>query len=157
MKTLSGIIGSGTQGNSRLLIVVAVGLLLLITACGRGSYPIELFSEMHYTQSYKAGEPDRLAPPSESVPWVGMGFAAVQKAVELAIFLLRAFPGNLRTEMMERWARAGRLLFQALLSRLFAISGQFLPPQLQTSGFLVLTIRTSGFVWLEGLGHYLTR
>ena len=77
MKTLSGIIGSGTQGNSRLLIVVAVGLLLLITACGRGSYPIELFSEMHYTQSYKAGEPDRLSPPSESVPWVGMGFAAV--------------------------------------------------------------------------------
>lgn len=78
MKKLSGILGYGRNGittNLHLVVVVSV-VLLLVAACGRGSYPIELFSEMHYTQSQRAGEPDRLSPPSESVPWGGMGFDA---------------------------------------------------------------------------------
>jgi mono/diheme cytochrome c family protein len=36
-----------------------------------GSYPIDIFPEMHYNQSYKAQEPPRLAPPPDSVPVTG--------------------------------------------------------------------------------------
>ena len=36
-----------------------------------GSYPIDIFPEMHYNQTYKAQEPPRLSPPSHSVPVTG--------------------------------------------------------------------------------------
>ena len=36
-----------------------------------GSYPVDIFQEMHYNQTYKSQEPPRLAPPSESVPITG--------------------------------------------------------------------------------------
>ena len=80
MKQLSSKLEYGPTGkvpNLRLVATLSLVLLLLVSACGRGSYAIELFSEMHYTQSQRAGEPDRLSPPSESVPWEGMGFATV--------------------------------------------------------------------------------
>ena len=80
MKILSSVWEYGARDkitDTRLLLILSFALLMLVSACGRGSYPIELFPEMHYTQSYKEGEPDRLSPPTESVPWEGMGFAAV--------------------------------------------------------------------------------
>ena len=40
-----------------------------------GSYPIDIFQEMHYNQSFKSQEPPRLSPAQESVPW--RGFAEV--------------------------------------------------------------------------------
>jgi len=77
MKIISGILGSGPRGNMLNKLWVATlsfVLLLLVSGCGRGAYPIELFTEMHYTQSQRAGEPDRLSPPASSIPWQGMGF-----------------------------------------------------------------------------------
>jgi mono/diheme cytochrome c family protein len=80
MKILLGVRGYSLSTKimeTRYLVALAFALLMLVSACGRGAYPIELFPEMHYTQSFKEGEPDRLSPPSGSVPWEGMGFAAV--------------------------------------------------------------------------------
>ena len=53
------------------LILVLIGLIS--SACmpwGRGTYQIEIFSEMHYAQSYKSQEPPRLYPAQGSVPFM---------------------------------------------------------------------------------------
>ena len=53
------------------LMLVLVGLIS--SACmpwGRGTYQIEIFSEMHYDQSYKSQEPPRLYPAEGSVPFM---------------------------------------------------------------------------------------
>ncbi len=49
-------------------LAVAIGLASASCYTGTGSYPIEVFSEMHYSQSFKAAEPPRLLPPEGSVP-----------------------------------------------------------------------------------------
>jgi mono/diheme cytochrome c family protein len=58
---------------SRRLVTVA-GLLMLsifvTSACAvqeSNTYPVETFSEMHYSQAFRAQEPPRLAPPADSV------------------------------------------------------------------------------------------
>ena len=69
------------------LAAAFVLLALTLAACkpgdpGRstGAYPIDIFQEMHYNQSYKAGEPPRLLPPEGSVPITGGYIPAVSKA-----------------------------------------------------------------------------
>ena len=61
-------------------VVLVVGLMMLSTlassACAvqeSNTYPVELFSEMHYSQAYKAQEPPRLAPLADSVVFVSTG------------------------------------------------------------------------------------
>ena len=60
--------------------LVPLGLALLAVGCGQpgegpwrstGSYPIDIFQEMHYNQSFKSQEPPRLSPPPDSVPVTG--------------------------------------------------------------------------------------
>ena len=46
-------------------VVLAVGMI----GCGQGTYPLDIFYEMHYSQSYKPGEPPRLAGVENAVPW----------------------------------------------------------------------------------------
>ena len=55
-------------------LVFIVGLMMLGTlatsACAvqeSNTYPVETFSEMHYSQAFKSQEPPRLAPPANSV------------------------------------------------------------------------------------------
>ena len=55
-----------------LLLAMAVGILA--SACGatlpgRGSYPLDIFYEMHYQQSYKSNEPPRLSGVADAVAW----------------------------------------------------------------------------------------
>ncbi|MBT4125890.1 MAG: hypothetical protein HOE43_05790 [Chloroflexi bacterium] len=64
-------------------LVMVVGLLMLGTlatsACAvqeNNTYPVETFSEMHYSQAYKAQEPPRLAPPADSVAFKTAGDAS---------------------------------------------------------------------------------
>ncbi|MBT3863227.1 MAG: hypothetical protein HOF71_05925 [Chloroflexi bacterium] len=64
-------------------LVMVVGLLMLGTlatsACAvqeNNPYPVETFSEMHYSQAYKAQEPPRLAPPADSVAFKTAGDAS---------------------------------------------------------------------------------
>ncbi len=60
--------------------LIPLGLALLAAGCGQpgespwrstGSYPIDIFQEMHYNQSFKSQEPPRLYPPPDSVPVTG--------------------------------------------------------------------------------------
>ena len=45
---------------------------LAAMACGQGAYPLDIFYEMHYQQSYKSGEPPRLPGVEGAVPvdWI---------------------------------------------------------------------------------------
>ena len=71
----------GTLAAALVLLVVAV------VACkpgdparSTGSYPIDIFQEMHYNATYKAGEPPRLLPPEDSIPVSGGFIRAGTKA-----------------------------------------------------------------------------
>ncbi|MCZ6538991.1 MAG: cytochrome c [Chloroflexi bacterium] len=64
----------------RRRFVLVAGLLSLaalsVSACAvqeSNTYPVETFSEMHYSQSFKSQEPPRLAPPAESVVFTPLG------------------------------------------------------------------------------------
>ena len=48
-------------------LALLVGLLAL--GCAQGSYPLDIFYEMHYQPSYKAHEPPRLSAPASAVPF----------------------------------------------------------------------------------------
>ena len=57
-----------------------VGLIMLfnviVTGCAiqeSNTYPVETFSEMHYSQAFKPQEPPRLAPPSNSIVFDSTG------------------------------------------------------------------------------------
>ena len=55
-----------------ILIILLTGLFSLAPTCQSGitqstTYPIELFSEMHYSQAYKSQETPRLKPVAEAV------------------------------------------------------------------------------------------
>ncbi len=43
--------------------------LLLTLGCAQGSYPLDIFYEMHYQKSFKAHEPPRLSVPDTAVAW----------------------------------------------------------------------------------------
>ncbi len=51
-----------------LAISLLVGLITL-AGCSQGSYPLDIFYEMHYQPSYKAHEPPRLSVPASAVAW----------------------------------------------------------------------------------------
>ena len=44
-----------------------LSLALVASACSTGAYPIDIFSEMHYQQSFRSQEPPRLDAPAGSV------------------------------------------------------------------------------------------
>jgi hypothetical protein len=55
---------------------VRFGLLLVLAAffavgCAEGSYPVDIFYEMHYQPSHHSQQPPRLMPPTGSVPITG--------------------------------------------------------------------------------------
>ena len=51
-----------------LVISLLVGVIVL-AGCSQGSYPLDIFYEMHYQPSYKAHEPPRLSVPASAVAW----------------------------------------------------------------------------------------
>lgn len=60
------------QNNRRLVIFAALSVLIvLMLGCSTGTYPIDIFPEMHYQQSYKIQEPPSLSAPPGSVPISG--------------------------------------------------------------------------------------
>ena len=63
----------GLTARGRLLALLGTLALagLLAAGCSQGSYPLDIFYEMHYQPSYKAHEPPRLSPPASAVPWYG--------------------------------------------------------------------------------------
>lgn len=55
----------------RLALVALAGAPLLVAACSKGAYQVEIFPEQHYQQSAKIQEPPRLEPPEGAVPITG--------------------------------------------------------------------------------------
>jgi cytochrome c len=56
-------------GRKALLgVSLLVGLLALV-GCAQGSYPLDIFYEMHYQPTFKSHEPPRLSVPESAVPW----------------------------------------------------------------------------------------
>ena len=51
------------------LVALAILAGLFVAGCTQGSYPVDIFYEMHYQQSYKSGEPPSLSAPAGSVAW----------------------------------------------------------------------------------------
>ncbi|HEY7064809.1 MAG TPA: cytochrome c [Chloroflexota bacterium] len=47
------------------------GHLLVLASCNAGSYPIDIFPEMHYAPSQRRLEPERLPPPADAVAVTG--------------------------------------------------------------------------------------
>ena len=63
MRALAAIRKSGFKWT---LLLVVLGTVAL--ACSTGSYPVDVFTEMHYQQSYRSQEPPRLMPAEGAVP-----------------------------------------------------------------------------------------
>ncbi len=89
------------------LAVAFVLLAVALAACkpgdparSTGAYPIDIFQEMHYNQSYKAGEPPRLLPPAGSMPVSG-GFIPAGSKAE-SVDLTSPYPVGAQT--LERGA-----------------------------------------------------
>ncbi len=56
----------------RAAAFAALSVLVMLTmGCSTGTYPIDIFPEMHYQQSYKIQEPPSLSSPPGSVPITG--------------------------------------------------------------------------------------
>ena len=70
---LNQISGAGKTSFWRRLRNYLPGLAILAglvaVACTQGSYPVDIFYEMHYQQSYKSHEPPRLSAPQGAVAW----------------------------------------------------------------------------------------
>tara|TARA_B110000438_G_C15785484_1_gene638250 strand:+ start:618 stop:1256 length:639 start_codon:yes stop_codon:yes gene_type:complete len=68
------------------LLFILLGLISLAPTCQsgitqRGTYPIEIFSEMHYSQAYKNQEPPRLESVSSAQPLILPDFAGNTSSV----------------------------------------------------------------------------
>ena len=57
-------------------LIVAIGVVA--AACANGTYPLDIFYEMHYQQSYSSHEPPRLSPPASAVPVTGVEVSGVE-------------------------------------------------------------------------------
>ena len=71
---LSLIILLGCSGNMRTGDVELAGGMIKATGPAfpeSGAHKVEIFTEMHYQPSYKSQEPNRILPPSDSVPMTG--------------------------------------------------------------------------------------
>lgn len=79
------------------LAIAAVALLA--TACYPGAYPIDVYQEMHYQQTHRRLEPDRLAPPEGAVPISG---ARPAFTFEEAAALDNPVPGSAQTQARAR-------------------------------------------------------
>jgi len=56
---------AGRRWLKRCLLGLALLAGLVATACSQGSYPVDIFYEMHYQQSYRSNEPPSLSPPRQ--------------------------------------------------------------------------------------------
>ena len=74
------------------MLLAITGSALFVTACGvqeTNSYPVEIFSEMHYAQSSRLQEPPRLDAPAEAVVYSPVGNAETE--LDVPEFQTRAY------------------------------------------------------------------
>ena len=117
--------------NNKILLgsLLMISLALLATGCSTGSYPLDIFPEMHYHQSYKIQEPPSLSAPPDSVPITGreilFSFAESKNVTS-------PFPSSSATQQ-----RGGKL-FQVNCASCHGVSGEGNGPmqaKLKESGY----------------------
>ena len=61
-----------SKGLKPYLIGFAMVVMAMVVGCGQGTYPLDIFYEMHYQQTFKSHEPPRMAGVENAVPvvWV---------------------------------------------------------------------------------------
>ena len=61
------------RGRFRVLSALALGVAAaaVLAACESGAYPLDVFPEMHYQQSFRPGEPPLVTSPEGNVPTTG--------------------------------------------------------------------------------------
>ena len=87
MKPLIGQIVSRSTKRALLPLSAMIIAVIGTTACAvqeSNTYPIEIFSEMHYSQSTRMQEPPRLAPAEDAVPFRQIGTEEVLVVPERA-------------------------------------------------------------------------
>jgi len=52
--------GTGKRGLKGWFIGIVTLFGILVVGCSQGSYPVDIFYEQHYQQSYRSHEPPRL-------------------------------------------------------------------------------------------------
>ena len=64
--------GKTGMGMKPYLMGFALIVALVVVGCGQGTYPLDIFYEMHYQQTFKSHEPPRMAGVEDAVPvdWV---------------------------------------------------------------------------------------
>ncbi len=72
--------------------MVSILLLASIVAvgCSNGTYPVDIFYEMHYQQSYGPHEPPRLSAPAGAVPITGVQISTGENPFEASPTVLHA-------------------------------------------------------------------
>ena len=71
----------GVRRVSPLLVGLLVLLGVVAAGCASGTYPLDLFYEMHYQQSYHSHEPPRLSAPQGAVPITGRDVLATENPI----------------------------------------------------------------------------
>ncbi|MCH7712066.1 MAG: cytochrome c [Chloroflexi bacterium] len=59
----------GRLGAKTKLLTLVLTLGVFAVGCSQGSYPLDIFYEMHYQQSFKSQEPPRLSGVESAVAW----------------------------------------------------------------------------------------
>ena len=124
----------------RRLVLLGAGAALgaLLLACETGAYPLDIFPEMHYQQSYRPQEPPRAEPPEGQVPVSG----AEQPLTDFVATLALENPKGLSVESIEQ----GRRLYitncamchgvnadgDSFVAQRFSTAGDKPPPSLQS-------------------------
>ena len=80
------------------LLLLMVALVAVSIGCSRGSYPLDPFQEMHYSQAYRLQEPPFLNPPADAVPITG-------EEAPLSELMLKDNPIQSRVAVLEEGAK----------------------------------------------------
>ena len=59
--------GTGKRGLKGWFVGIATLFGILVVGCSQGSYPVDIFYEQHYQQSYRSHEPPRLIGVADAV------------------------------------------------------------------------------------------
>ena len=87
MKTLIGQIALRSRKRAILPLAAMIVAVIGASACAvqeSNTYPIEIFSEMHYSQATRMQEPPRLAPEADAVPFRQIGTEEILNVPERA-------------------------------------------------------------------------
>ena len=103
--------GRNRRGLKRLFFGVAVLFGIVLVGCSQGSYPVDIFYEQHYQQSYRSHEPPRLNGAAEAVAFYPA--AASDSLLGLERGAVRSCAGRLETTSVPHRFLLTLLLFLA--------------------------------------------